>query len=301
MNKVVFFNHWHNGDVHVTRGIVKLIIKKVNKIDPNIKFTYSHRNDPSLLSDIPNLDYDGNLLNNINCKEGLIVLEDTVYINTWYDQQNQKFARQYGILTIDALYAALNNACVKLWGFSLQEITNNPEDFFPSIDYSKFEISSIKTWLANNTGVKILIENGNAMSGQAQNFDMMPIIIKLAETHTDKTFILSKKEDLVLPNNIVYTHDIIKKQGTDLNEISFLSTHCDLIIGRSSGVFTFSIVGENIFKRQIKIISFSHLMSKQNKFWIGSLFHDLINYSSTIFATSESNPDKVLDLINRNL
>jgi hypothetical protein len=46
---------------------------------------------------------------------------------------------------------------------------------------------------------------------------------------------------------VKYTGDIIKVENSDLNEISYLSTFCDIIVGRSSGPFTFSNVKENIF------------------------------------------------------
>ena len=39
--------------------------------------------------------------------------------------------------------------------------------------------------------------------------------------------------------------------SSNLNEISYLSTKCDLIIGRSSGPYTFCIVEENYNKNKL--------------------------------------------------
>lgn len=301
MKRVVFFNHWHNGDVHVSRGMVKLIMNKVHQSDPSVVFEYSHRNAPSLLADIPNLGFNSHDVTWLAPHSGLTRIGDTTYINTWYDQQNQRFARQWGILTIDALFAALDEACQAVWGFHLQDTSDDMANYFPSIDYSKFETESAKQWLSDHPEPKILIESGKALSNQANNFDMIPIVIELANQHPDKTFIISQKENRELPSNVACTYDIIQKSGTDLNEISFLSTHCDLIVGRSSGVFTFSVVKENLFERKISLISFSHLMAGQPKFWIGQLLNDKVNYSSNIFATGESDTKKVLEMINRSL
>lgn len=300
MKKVVFWNAFHNGDIHVSRGIIRQIIKKVHSIDPNIEFLYSHKNDPTLLCDIPNLGFDVGTIQKTNPHESLIIDNDTVYINTWYDQQYQKYARQYGILTIDALYAALDDVCKKLWNFSLQDISDNVEDFFPIIDYSKFEIENINRWLQQHPEKKILIENGAALSGQAHNLNMTPLIITLANEHPDKAFILSSKEhfqSFLIPPNIYWTSNIINKNGTDLNEISFLSTHCDLIIGKASGVFTFALTHDNLFKRNIKLLCFSHLLSSQNKFWLGKLFAAKTSYSATVIINGTSNINDIYNMI----
>jgi hypothetical protein len=300
--KITFFNHYHNGDVHLSRGIIRKIINKVHQLDPSVKFSYSHPNPSNLLFDIAKLDYDTLSLNKLNPKNSIIKTNDTIYINTWYDQQDQKYAKKYGILTIDALYGALDDSCNQIWGFKLSEISNDLKDFFPVIDYSIFDIEEIQFWLHNHQNKKILIENGHSQSGQSVNFDMTSVAIKLAKQHPNIIFILSQKTNIPLPDNIIFSSDLIKKKdGSDLNEISFLSTHCNMIIGRCSGVFSFSMVKENLFERQIKMLGFSHLMSKQSKFWIGSLFKDQINYSSNITISSEININNVFDIANNSI
>lgn len=300
--KIIFFNHYHNGDVHLSRGFVRQIINKIYQLDNSIQFIYSHCNSNNLLLDIPNLSYDSSYFKTINPHDSIAIKNGDIYINTWYDQQHQKYARKAGILTIDALYMAINESCEKIWGFSLSEISDNPVDFFPRIDYSKFDIETSKKWISDNQNKKILIENGNALSGQAINFDMTSIAIKLANEYPDITFILSQKNNTLLPKNMIYSSDIIQKNtGSDLNEISFISTHCDMIIGRCSGVFSFSMVKENLFERQIKMLGFSHLMSKQSKFWIGSLFKNQINYSSNISISNETNINNVFDIANNSI
>lgn len=294
----MFFNHYHNGDIHASRGVIKQIMYAVNKKNTNTSFSYSHRNSSNLLIDIDNLKFDAQAINNIKDYDNLLNINNTIYINTWYGQKRHIYLNRHGI-TFDSLYEAFNDTCKELWKFSLEDISHNINDFFPIIDYSKFSIDNIKLWLDKNTNKKILVENGLAKSHQAINFAITPIIIKIAQKHLDKIFILSSKEDIDLPKNVIFTDDIIQiKDKSDLNEISFLSTHCDLIIGRASGVFTFSLTQENLFKRNIKYLCFSNLIpTVSNKFWIGSLLKDKVKYSSDIFTTNESNSDAIYNII----
>lgn len=304
-NKIVFFNYYHNGDVHVSRGFVRQIMNKVHSIDPTIQFAYSHKNDPTLLADIPNLGFDHSALGIVrNDHANLHVVGDTVYINTWYGQQHHKYMNRHGGINIDAIYDAFSESCQTLWGFSLEDISTDASVFFPIVDYSKFNIESVKTWLDNHPGQKILVENGKALSDQATNFPMGPIIVQLARQYPDKCFILTSQENMPsVPSNIFYSSQITNKGNkSDLNQISFLSTHCDVIVGRSSGVFAFTINQDNLFKRNIKFLNFSNLVPIQpNKYWLGDKLRDKITYSSTIISTNESDTNKVLEIIKGNL
>lgn len=301
--KVVFFNHLHNGDLHVSREFVRKIINKVLTIHPDTIFIYSHSKDPCLLSDIPNLLFDADEIKNINQEDNLIKIGDTIYINTWYAQQNGKYIIQYGT-TMDTLYSAFDDTCKELWGFSLNEISTNISDFFPTIDYSKFYIETSKLWLSKHPEKKIFVANGLALSGQATNFNMTKIIIKLAEKYKNITFILTNIESTdTLPENVFYSSGIInKKQFSDLNENSFISSYCDVIIGRSSGASTFAITQECLFNKPTKILYFS-IMPKipPNKFWVDSLLKDKVNYSADILGTEEDNVDIVYDIIESKL
>ena len=298
--RIIFFNHFHNGDLHVSRGFIRLIINKVKQLDLNTEFTYSHRNSTDVLSDIPDLKFDPHPISTMNeAHSNLSIINNATCINTWYGQQQYKYMNRYG-LTMDCLYSALDDSCKDIWGFSLSDLTADFSTFFPCIDYTKFGIESIKNWLSTHLQKKIFVANGHALSDQATNFEMTSLIIKLAQTHTDKIFILSNKEiDIQLPNNVIYSSSIINKQSFDLNENSFLSTHCDVIIGRNSGASTFAMTQENLFQSKKKIILFTNIVPHPtNKFWADEIFKNKISYSADIVCTNEQDVEVIYNIIN---
>jgi len=285
--KIIFFNHFHNGDVHLSRGFVKAIMTAF----PEHEYSYAHKNDPNLLADIPNLKH----LNNIPCSqhEGVIKINGDIWINTWYGQQSFHYMNQYGI-TFDTLYSALNAATQTIFNKSLAEIEPNPINLFPSIDYMKLKVDNIHSWLMNHSGKRVLVENSLSLSGQSNNFDMNQVVVKLANKHPSLMFLTSAPiKDC--PTNVFYCGDIIKKSGSDLNEISYLSIHCDVVVGRASGIFSFCMTKENLFQRKASFVCFSNLDTP--KFWLHDLFDKTIDYHTTITNYTTSDLDKVENII----
>lgn len=308
MNKpfknVVFFNHFHNGDVHISRGLVKKIVEKINLVRPDVTCYYIHKNDPNLLNDIPNLQFRLLSLAEIGEHDNLIYSGDNVYINTWYAQQNHKYLQKHS-LTIDCLYFALNDSLKTLFNFSLEDISTDLSVFYPTIDYSKYEINHARSWINNHSQKKIFISNGPVQSGQAINFSIAPIISEVAKNHPDKLFILSNYENCTYLPNMFQSKDIINKMSDcDLNENSFISSHCDIIIGRASGSFTFSLTRENLFDRKIKFLTFcnpSFVIHKGNKFWTDDFFCGQINYTSDFLVFADTDFHIVKSIIENNI
>jgi hypothetical protein len=298
--RIVFFNYFHNGDLHISRGFVRQIMNKIKQLEPDTTFAYAHKMAPELLCDIPDLEYDRNALNSINNEHSnLLKVGDTTIINTWYGQQQYKYMNRHGI-SIDTIYAALDDTCQDLYNFRLSDISEDVSVFFPSIDYAKLDLTNVRNWLNTHPNEKILIENGNALSDQAINFPMGPIIDNLAQKHPDKIFILTTHENINNSRNNIFFSDSItqKRSRTDLNEISFLSTQCNTIIGRSSGVFAFTLTQENLFQRKIKFFNFSNLVpEKENKYALSYLLRDKVNYNSTIISSNESDYNTIYQMI----
>ena len=303
LKRIVFFNCFHNGDVHASRGLVRQIMMKIKQINPTMQFAYSHKMAGELLSDIPDLTFDRGALNSVgNEHNNLVTVGDTIFINTWYGQQHHKYMNRHGI-SFDTIYAALDDSCKDLFGFNLTDISKDPSTFFPIVDYAKINIETVQNWLGLHSDKKILIENGPALSDQATNFPMAGIIDSLASKHTDKIFILTSPDSVTnQAGNIFFSDSITKRTGTDLNQISYLSTHCDVVIGRSSGVFAFTITQENLFKRKITYFNFSNIVPvPPNKYWLSDLLRDKINYKSTIISSNESDTNKIFQMIDGGL
>lgn len=299
--KVVFFNHWHNGDVHVSRTFVRKIMEKLSSLDPQITFSYSHKNDPGLLKDIPNLVFDPNGVHQIGMHDNTVKRGDTLYINTWYAQQNYKFMNIYGI-SFDTLYAIFDDTCKNTWGFSLSDISSDPSDFFPVIDYERFNIENAKSWINQYPGKKIFVSNGVALSSQAHNFSLTSIINELSKKHTDKIFILSNYDGIPGSANIIHSSDIIRKVGNDLNENAYIASHCDVIIGKASGAFSFAVTKENCLQKSLKFLTFCNLVpSYPNKFWLGDYLKDRINYTSQFIVSNDSDIHTISSIIDSNL
>ncbi len=56
----------------------------------------------------------------------------------------------------------------------------NLEHYIPTVDYTKIEKHEIDKFCLIRTGKKVLISNGNVLSGQSENFDFSGIIDKLS-------------------------------------------------------------------------------------------------------------------------
>jgi len=211
-DKLIFYNNFHFGDVHLSRTFVREIVKYATA--RGISCFYKHEKASEILYDIPGLSF-------VNQKHGdqqaaCCVRGDTAYFNTWYAAGNFRYFHTYG-LTYNCLYRVFDAGMKQLFGISLSNLNADIEFFVPQIDFSKTQIEKAKIWLSAHGVKKVLISNGNVLSGQASNFDFAPTICELANSFKDTVFIISNAEMGKLNiNNVVYSKDIISKDGNDL-------------------------------------------------------------------------------------
>lgn len=267
-SKVVFYNHGHNGDLHYSREFIKRISKFVSA-----PCYISHNKPKSLLSDlnlnfIPIVDWNAAAYNSegwwgstFAATTNFHSIENDLYINTWIGLNNFKWmgGRESGVGLKN--YYAMFSDTVSFFGHTLEEEV----EYIPSIDYSFFNVEQIATRQERN----IFISNGDVHSGQAKNYDMNPVIIDLARKHPNCDFYVTKGVDSDL-QNIFDANLFVGKAhdggggmlggGTNLNEISYLSTKCDLIVGRASGPYCFTHTKQNLFDIKKTFISFSNNM-----------------------------------------
>lgn len=286
-DKVVFFNFWHNGDIHVSRSFIKYI----KNLGYNCE--YWHNNDPGLLKD---LDIKSSKIPNvgINKSTPTHIRNNVLYINTWY-LANPVIFDKYNV-NFDCLYEYFKGIILKY--FNIDISNENIWDFFPEIDYSNCDIVNAKFFLNNHKDKKkILISNGDFYSGQTFNFNFGPIINSLTKKYSDFIFLISNyKEDIVKRDNVFFTENIIKTKGCDLNENSYLSSECDIIVGRSSGAYTFAMTNYN-YQRDCKFIVFirnEHMAYD----WIKDLKMD---YKAKVIGSNTTYIKDIYEILNTEL
>jgi len=243
---IYFYNAWHNGDLHVSRTFVRYIMENIKAEN----YFYMHNNSPTVLQDIPNLHQQPYSLN-IQNKHGYFKRGNDVYINTWYCSYNNEYLNN-NEMTIFVLINIFKRTLKELFG---HEILNNPLYFLPRIDYTKFNVFKVDDLVAIDTRKKVLICNNTADSGQSENFDFDPVIETISNQYPDILFIISNKKRYIEKGNVRYCEDIIPYPN-NLNEISYLSKFCSVIVGRLSGPQTFSAIQDNFLDSKKKIITF---------------------------------------------
>lgn len=297
---IYFYNHFHLGDLHLSRSIVKLI--KNYAINQGHNCFYSHKNNPNCLKDLslPVVDKLQQFPTTPILTKG-----DDVGISTWYgsgfpgtsgfDNMNK-----YG-LTFDCLYNNLEYATKELFGIQLADLSQNLVDFFPEPDYNHFTISSIDSWASNTSNQKVYIFNGTALSGQSTNFSFASAINTLAKSNPYVMFVISNKDATIIKrDNIKFADDIIGFDSFNLNENAYLSTKCNLIVGRASGAFTFAFNKTNLFDIGQTFICASNL-SYKNKFWLGEMFESRINYKSKIINQDIKDSNTLIRMVQENI
>jgi hypothetical protein len=296
---IIFYNHFHNGDIHLSRTFIEKISYYLlnNRLHSN--FFYSHRNSQKLLRDLTPLVSSDNIFFKIAHQYKLFEDKDNAYfINTWYASNYNKYMNNYGI-TFDTLYDLFDDLTKTLWKFSLADVDSNPVNFFPKINYDRFEINSAKQFLSNIKQKKVFIQNGLALSGQSNNFNFTNIIANLSKKFPDLYFVISDNDsNLPFLYNAEFSSKIINIKDNDLNENAYISSMCDVIIGRASGSFTFAFNQDNLFNRETQYICFSNLIPKK-QFWLGDKFHDIIDYKAKILNSNTASEIEAEQIITK--
>jgi len=276
MKSICFFCHFHNGDVFHIKSFVKEVISEVNT-----KFYIAHPNNQIITSDLNieyiNIPYSNmsvnasksrqNTTNNDHQKHidilnnsehsKFIDTPECLYINTWIGGYFSPDNEYTGECSLRGFYRMFSFIYEKInEQFSTDLKLKSLEEYYPFVDYSKVDVSNIDSFLKKNTTEKVLVCNGPTLSQQTTyNSDMSEILNSIAEKNPDKTFIVTKKFS-THNDNIVCSDEIIKADNCDLNEISYLSKFCKLIIGKNSGPFCFTLTKENLNDESKTFFSF---------------------------------------------
>ncbi len=267
MPKIVFFNHYHRGDIFTNRGYVVAIKESLRNFD----FGYLHFNHPKLTRDI-SIKYEGDP-SSFGKKERFRFENDCLYINTWMGAY-KKSMNKFGGLNMSAMHeqwSLIFNEINKTFNTKL-ELSKNKMRYLPNIDPSFLDLRTIDAYLDSATGnKKVIICNGAPKSLQSFQYDMSSQINQLAEEFPNIHFICTAKIQTTR-SNVLFTDDIIKdteeeskrapwedrtQNICDLLEISYLSERCNLIVGKNSGPFCFCETGRNYSNPNKKFLSFN--------------------------------------------
>jgi hypothetical protein len=256
MKKIIFFNHAHKGDLCISRSFINQIIKELD-----IEFGYAHYWGEYLLQDMK-VEYsyvDGIPILSDKRHVGNFISDDILYINTWIGNYFRHSKPGYGECTLKSTYDLVYTEIFELIKntFQINIELKNIMEYFPHIDYSHFKIDKIDQFIKNNNSRKrVLLCNGPGLTNQCEyNGDMGEIIETISEKYSDIMFLTTHKINCD-KKNIRYTGDIIQSDQTDLNEISYLSKFCDIIVGKNSGPFIFCNTKDNIFDEGKSFLSF---------------------------------------------
>jgi hypothetical protein len=239
MKSICFFNHYHNGDLFASKAFIKEITESVNT-----KFYYAHYNNQIVLHD---LNVEHTSIPEISHSVKFLDDGDILYINTWigsyFDDENSAdecCTLKFSYDMFEKIYSKLNEI------FSLDLKLSSIENYFPSIDFSKFHKDNIDKYIEIDRNKKILFCNGPCLSGQCLYVgDMKPLIESLSKKYSNISFICTQYFNTNI-QNIKFTDDVINIEGCDLNEIGYLSTFCDIIVGRNSGPHCFTANDINV-------------------------------------------------------
>lgn len=241
INEICFFNHYHNGDIFNSKPFVQDIMNNIS----DKRYYYAHRTNQKILKDtnVTQLPLAFFPLND-KIKFAFNNTQDILFINTWigsyFDIIKGECTLKFSYAMYEKIYEQINE--ILKTSLQLKDI----QEYWPTINYSRFNLVFVNRLLMKHSGTKkILISNGPGHSNQCvYNQNMADMILEIASAKPNYTFVVTHKFPSTL-ENILFTDDMEIEDG-DLNEISFLSCMCDIIIGRSSGPFTFSIIKDNV-------------------------------------------------------
>lgn len=269
-HNLIFFNHYHRGDLFTHKEFARQCKKEITWA----KMAYWHYNHPKVNADLgiplQNTPYQ------LDNKQLFYYLEQDnkifLLVNTWIGCHNEIFAKHGGVnlLSLTESWKVLFDEINSKMKSNLV-VDSNIEAYLPTIDWDFFNVDNVDDFVAANSGKKVLFCNGVPMSNQSFASDLSKEIKDLAHTYKDILFICTKKFD-TSAENIKFTDDIIQDteefqiktpwndrplNNCDLNEISYLSTKCNAIIGKNSGPFVFCETKENFMDPSKMIVSFS--------------------------------------------
>lgn len=238
---LIFYSNGHNGDIHYSRNFVKDLISSIPA-----PAEYQFNCSPKIVKDIKNISFCN--FKNMQFYNNEIVYDESnklLLINTWVGSSGAKFIQNEIGCSLTANYAKFKEIYSAL-NLQIKDLIN----YIPDVIWNEYDIHFVDTFLKNNIYKKyVLVSNGNVLSGQSSPVNFNKIISRLSDSYNNIGFIFTDNNNKINKSNVFYTSDFIHTDGGDLNEIGYLSTKVDFIIGRGSGPFCFAHNKDNLLNK----------------------------------------------------
>lgn len=232
IEKLVFFNTWHFGDVHSSKEFVKSVAKQLG--DRSIEIVY-----------VNNLDE--RTMNISSCKHDIFSNYQNIIANpiSYYDEHSKTFYwntwighhdldRKHNYLLQIPMWKSIAEIFYQATGIQIT-FDDDPLNYISEIEEDsvfKFDIPE---------GRNVLVCNSPALSNQTIAGNLVDFVDMASNEYKDLNFICTDMNGLQKPN-IFFTDEITNKKttGCDLLEIGYLAQFCEMIITKSSGPGTFA-------------------------------------------------------------
>lgn len=287
INKLIFFNHYRNGDCFINRQYVRDIIDQL-KID---QVYYAHDNHPSITKDLPVIHKPTQSLNSQvhqGVKIGYDPGENALYINTWVGVTVPRYFN-WGQ---HANFVILND----IWQEYYQDLNlvfkGDHGHYLPEFDFEHFDLTLCNQWLDQiDRKPFTLICNGKQQSEQSDLGNMQNVLPSLVDMYPDHVFLVCDKLNFQHPN-VFYTDNIFQSTVGNLPYIAYLSQFANLVVGKNSGPFSFSHLSTNLNDHTKTLLCFSKdfksCLTGQGIYYARTLFSDQIDDHVVIETISQT-------------
>jgi hypothetical protein len=293
--KLIFFNRWHNGDVFSAKGYIQDLVRQLPVLVTGIEISHAQVNPYKTMIDLG--------INHIPAEEVPSAVEDkfrfghlgdAIYINTWigaYGRDAMPDPEEHANYpSLYRMWMMIYDHLDEHFGIKLER-TEDMARFIPTSDWIQWQIQGAFVFLGQRQK-NVLICNGLVRSTQTNVGLMDDIVGQLAAEYKEHNFICTTRFDTTgLPHtdNIFFTDDINRAcTNGDINEIAFLSTRCEVIVGKNSGPFMFCHIKENLFDANRAFVSLSHRASDSYCYGIkglpGRYYHSSSDESPVVTA-----------------
>jgi len=260
INKVVFFNTWHFGDLHSNKEYVRQFLNEFNKHEIEVCYATAVAGRAVNLPVATQSVYDYPHLTG-NPASYFDTMSNTLYINTWIGyyivMNSHNFTAQKEMWKdiAEKVLAASD-------GQIIISIDDDPMKYVSQID------NDLLSPVVIPEGKNIIFCNDIPISGQSHNGDWASAINRLANDYPEINFICTKIFENNY-NNIYFTNNLTNREQIicDLPEIGYISESCDFIVTNSSGPGTFTMTKNNFINPNKTIVAF--VIGEGNTFWNG--------------------------------